>query len=133
MDFISQNKRYVIPSVIALIVAIVICIKSDIFALETSAEVFTVLSNACAIPGGVLFGIGIILWVTDEGLFNGISYGMKTVGRSLTARKDEKIKDEEFYEYNARQKEKNHEFKHLLIVGGVFVILSIIFAVLYGI
>ena len=100
MDFISQNKRYVIPSVIALIVAIVICIKSDIFALETSAEVFTVLSNACAIPGGVLFGIGIILWVTDEGLFNGISYGMKTVGRSLTARKDEKIKDEEFYEYS---------------------------------
>ena len=132
MSFISQNKRYVIPSVIAVIVAVAICIKSNIFALETSAEVFTVLSNACAIPGFVMFGIGILIWVADEGLFNGISYGLKTVGRSLSARKGEKIKDEEFYEYNARQRAKNHEFKHLLIIGGVFVVLSIVFAFLYG-
>ena len=118
MDFINENKRYVIPSVIGLAVAIGICFANDIFTLETSAEVFTVLSNACAIPGFVMFGIGILLWVTNEGLFNGISYGLKTVGRSLTAKKGEPIKDEEFYQYNARQKAKHHMFKHLL--KGVF-------------
>ncbi len=133
MDFISQNKQYVIPSVIGLVVAVAICIMNDIFALETSAEVFTILSNAFAIPGFVMFGIGIMVWVMNEGLFNGISYGMKTVGRSLSARKGEKIKDEEFYEYNARQKAKHHKFKHLLIVGGVFVVISIVFAFLYGV
>ena len=133
MDFISENKRYVIPSMIGLVVAIGICFANDIFALETSAEVFTVLSNAFAIPGFVIFGIGILLWVTNEGLFNGISYGLKTVGRSFTARKGEKIKDEEFYEYNARQKSKCHTFQHLLIVGGAFILVSVVFAFLYGI
>lgn len=132
MNFISQNKRYVIPSVIGLVVALGICIANDIFALETSTEIFTVLSNAFAIPGFVMFGIGIMVWVTNEGIFNGISYGMKMAGRSFSARKGEKIKDEEFYEYNARQNEKYHEFKHLLIVGGVFIVLSILFAFLYG-
>ena len=104
---------------------------NDIFALETEAEIFTMLSNACAIPGFIMFGIGILLWVTNEGLFNGISYGLKTVGRSFTVKKGEKIREEEFYEYNARQKSKNHAFKHLLIVGGVCIMLSILFAYLY--
>lgn len=132
MNFMSQNKHYVISSVIGMVVALGICITNDIFALETSAEVFTVLSNAFAIPGFVMFGIGIMIWVTNEGLFNGISYGLKITGRSFSARKGEKIKDEEFYEYNARQNEKHHEFKHLLIIGGVFILLSILFACLYG-
>ena len=131
MDFISENKQYIIPSVVGVLVFIAICITNDIFALKTGEEIFTVLSNACAIPGFIMFGIGILLWVTNEGLFNGISYGLKTVGRSFTARKGEKIKEEEFYEYNARQKSKNYAFKHLLIVGGVFILLSILFAYLY--
>jgi hypothetical protein len=69
--------------------------------------------------------------VSDEGLFNGIAYGLKTAGRALTAKKGEKIKDEDFHEYNSRMLEKKHSIAHFIVVGLIFIVISVIFSALY--
>ena len=131
MDFISEHKNYVITAVIGLVVSIWICVSRSIFAAETVADVFTILSDAFFIPGALFLCSGLFLYASNEGIFNAISYGMKILGRSLRNKKDEKIINEEFHEYHARVSQKKTEVKHLLFVGAINVVISIIFVVVY--
>lgn len=131
MDFISEYKEYVITAVIGLVVSVWTCISRNIFAAETIADVFTILSDAFFIPGVLLLCLGLILFAANEGIFNAISYGMKILGRSLRGKKDEKIIDEEFHEYHARVSQKKMKIKHFLLVGVANVIISIVFVVMY--
>lgn len=131
MDFISEHKPYFITAVIGITVSIWTCFSRSIFEAETVADVFTILSDAFFIPGILFLCIGLILLAVNEGIFNAISYGMKILGRSLFAKKEEKIINEEFHEYHARVSKKKIAMDHLLIVGGINVIISIIFVVMY--
>ncbi len=131
MDFISEHKTYFITAAIGLVVSICISISRGIFAVETIAGVFTILSDAFFVPGILFLCIGLILYATNEGLFNAMTYGMKILGRSLTGRKGEKIIDEEFHEYHARLSQKKSKIKHFLIVGVLNIIISILFVVVY--
>lgn len=133
MELIKDNKRYVITAGIGLVLAIIVCLTNDIFSADNLQTVYRILSDACFIPGVLILGIGVLVFVSNEGLFNGISFGLKTLGRSLSAQKGEKIREEDFHEYNQRHREKQRKVSHLFIVGGIFLILSIIFVFLFGI
>ncbi|MBR2045079.1 MAG: DUF3899 domain-containing protein [Agathobacter sp.] len=131
MDFISEYKTYVITALVGLAVSVYICFSRDIFGAETVADAITILSDAFFVPGILLLCVGLILYAANEGIFNAISYGMKILGRSFRGKKDEKIIDEEFHEYHARVSQKKSKIKHFLVVGGVYVVISIVFVVVY--
>lgn len=131
MSFFEEKKSYIITSVIGLVIVIAVCLLDRIYAAEDMKQVYRILSDAFFIPGVLLIGIGMMVVAANEGLFNGIAYGLKTVGRSLSTRKGEKIKEEEFHEYNERMKKKKHSVAHLIIVGVVLFVISLLFLVLY--
>lgn len=131
MDFIVEHKRYFITAAIGLVVSVFICLSRSIFGAETAAEVVTILSDAFFVPGILFLCIGLFLFAANEGIFNAISYGMKILGCSFRGKKDEKIIDEEFHEYHARVSQKKSKVKHFLLVGVVYVVISIVFVVIY--
>ena len=131
MDFITEYKEYVITTAIGLAVAAWTCISRSIFTAETVEDVFTILSDAFFVPGILFLCIGLILVAVNEGIFNAISYGMKILGRSLFAKKDEKIIEEEFHAYHARVSKKKIKVKHFLLVGAIYVVISVIFVIVY--
>ena len=131
MDFIREYKTYFITAVIGLVVSVFTCVSRSIFEAETATDVFTILSDAFFIPGALFLCLGLILYAANEGIFNGLSYGMKVLGRSLFAKKHEKVINEEFHEYHARVSKKKTKIKHFLIVGAVNVVISIVFVVVY--
>lgn len=131
MDFISEYKNYVVTALIGIAVSVYVCLSRGIFGAETVADVITILSDAFFIPGAILLCMGLFLHASNEGIFNALSYGMKILGRSFRGKKDEKIINEEFHEYHARVSQKKTKIKHFLLVGGVNVIISVIFVVIY--
>ena len=131
MDFISEYKTYFITAILGLVGSVFTCVSRSIFEAETVADVFTILSDAFFIPGALFLCFGLFLYATNEGIFNGLSYGMKILGRSFFAKKHEKVITEEFHEYHARVSKKKTKIKHFLIVGAVNVVISIVFVVVY--
>ena len=131
MDFIREYKRYFITAVIGLVIVIAICFSRNVFAVENTGALFTVLSDAFLVPGMIFLGLGIIFYATNEGLFNAISYGMKIIGRTLAPPKGEKIINEEFHEYHARMSKKKIKFRHFILVGAIYLAIAVLFTILY--
>ena len=127
MDFIRTNKRYFITIIVGLVMAAIMCFSRDILSAE-GTMVYHILSDAFAVPGLFILAAGILVMVSNEGLFNGISYGIKAVTKALTNRREPKM-EESFYEYHTRKSgQERIRFGHLLIVGVVFVVISVILA-----
>ena len=131
MDLIREYKEYAITTAVALVVGILIALSRGIFQEEELDMVITIISDSFFIPGVLLICVGLIVYASNEGLFLSISYGFKAIGRTITAKKEEKLMEEKYHEYYARQMEKKSKCKHFLIVGLVFVVISLAFVVVY--
>ena len=131
MDYISEHKRYFITATIGLVISIFVCSIEDVFSADSINRVIAIISDAFLVPGIVFLACGIIMYAGNEGLFNAMTYGFKILGKSLTAKKDEKIIEEEFHEYHTRAQAKQNRVSHLIVVGVIFIALSILFTVLY--
>ncbi len=127
MDFIRTYKRYFITITVGLVMVAIMCFMRGILSAE-GAMVYHLLSDAFAVPGLFILAAGILVMVSNEGLFNGISYGVRAVTRALTNRHEPKM-EESFYEYNLRKSGQEHiRFGHLIIVGVMFIVISVILA-----
>ena len=131
MDLIREYKEYAITTAVALVVGVLIALSRGIFQEDELDMIITIISDAFFIPGVLLVCVGLIVYASNEGLFLSISYGFKAIGRTITAKKDEKLMDEKYHEYYARQMEKKTKCKHFLLVGLAFVVISLLFVVVY--
>lgn len=131
MDLIREYKEYAITAAIAFAVGVLIALSRGIFQEDELDMIITIISDAFFIPGVLLICVGLIVYASNEGLFLSIAYGFKAIGRTITAKKDEKLMEEKYHEYYARQMEKKTKCKHFLIVGLVFVVISLLFVVIY--
>lgn len=129
MDFIKNNKRYFITIAVGLVMAAWIFFTRDIPPVEGHNMTFHILSEALFVPGVFIFAAGILMWVSNEGVFNGVSYGLQALWKAFTDRKNPKMQ-ESYYDYHIRKTGKKVRFGHLLIVGSVFLVLSIICVVM---
>lgn len=131
MDLLKEYKEYAITTAIAIGVGVLIALSRGIFQEDEIDMVITIISDSFFIPGVLLICVGLIVYASNEGLFLSISYGFKTIGRTITAKKDEKLMDEKYHEYYARQIQKKSKCKHFLIIGAVFVVISLLFVAIY--
>lgn len=131
MEYIKEYKEYVITTAVAFVVGLLLALSRGIFQEKEIDMIITIISDAFFIPGVLLICIGLIVYASNEGLFLSISYGFKAIGRTITAKKDEKLMDEKYHEYYARQIQKKTKCKHFLIVGVAFVVISLLFVIVY--
>ncbi len=118
MEFFRNNKRYFIT------IAIGIVITAYLYFAEHLTS-FHDLASALFVPGVFLLAAGVLVLVANEGIFNGASYGLKAIWKALTDWKNPKM-DESYYDYHMRKTGSRVRFGHLLIVGAVFIALSIL-------
>lgn len=129
MNFLIKFKKYIYTFLLGLLLVFIICISKEIYHLKSIHDIYKVLSDACSVPGVLFLGLGLLLFVTNEGLFNGFSYSAKRIFHGLQGKSDF---DEEFYKYNERQKSKRISFSHLIIVGILYLVVSLFFAFMFS-
>ena len=101
------------------------------FNSELTKNMF-VLSNASFIPGVMTLGLGLFILAADGGAFEMLVYGM-TRFISLFKRNSKEVRFATFYDYHVYNSEQDKmPFLFLILVGALFIVLSIIFVVIYS-
>lgn len=88
------------------------------------------LADAFTIPAVVMLMVGGLAWVSSQGGFDMISYGIKRGMTSIIPTISQK--DERFYDYKVRMDKKRISgYSFMFISGGVYFIPAIVFNILY--
>lgn len=120
-------KKYVITLLCGFAgVAYVLWLK-DIFGQTEPTMIFKILCDGFFVVGMLLVCIGLLIFTSNEGTFDGLVYSVKSFVDLF--RKPEMKKYKSYYDYQAAKREKKTPFGFLLICGLFFIVVSL--AMLY--
>ena len=122
--------RYAITSLLGLLIAFLIAYFKGVFMQTEAKEVMRILSDAAFVPGVIIEGVGLLVLVSAGGVFDMLAYGVRSLF-VVFLRNPANRKYKDYYEYRQAQKGKKRSFAYLAIVGGVFILIAIIFLVLF--
>ncbi len=127
---VARLLKYGITSLVCLAAGVALCFSGGLFQATAWLDRFRILSDACFVPGALVFLFGVLVWLSNDGALLGISYALVTAFKALIPGG---LKDRESYgQYAARKREggKTH-CGFLLIVGGIFLAISGVFLILF--
>lgn len=97
----------------------------------TAKELVGDWSSSFTVPGVVCLGTGLLIWCGNEGAFDMLSYGIRSLFRLFKKDvKDRKYGD--FYEYRKARKERKKPFLYMVIVGGAYTLVGVILVIVYS-
>ena len=126
-------RRFLIPFGVSVLIGIGVCALRGVFqGLETTL-LLSALCDAAFVPGVLMFGLGVLIFVADDGFFDIMSYGILRVTHIIDwvkMRKGEGPRD--FFEYKQlKHMGKKASYSALLITGVFFLLLSGFLLLLY--
>lgn len=122
--------KYLITFVVGLILALWVMISKDLFAEERLYMIYQILAESFSVPAVLMLGFGGLVFVSNEGMFDSLSYGLTSFIDLF--RKEKRNKFKTFYDYKESKKDRSMSFGYLLICGIVFVAIAIVFHLLYA-
>ena len=122
--------KYVITGSIGLGFALIIMLAKGVFNQEDTQQVYKILSDSFFVPGVCIAGFGLLIFASNGGTFDMLSFGMKKFF-SLFKRDLKGTMNETFYDYRVAKEGTEKSFGYMIIVGLVFIAISVIFVVLY--
>lgn len=132
----EERNRWYIKYIVSILVcgglAAVVLLNRDMGGLTEKKDVYKALCDAFCVPGVLFMLFAALFAVAREGAFDGVSYAMKRAFLSLVPGGRSKI--EKYADYKERKeakREKKVSFRFMLVVGGVFLVVSLVFLALY--
>lgn len=118
--------KYLITGGIGLLIAFAVAVSKNIFFANELVDVIEILIDSFFVPGILLFCFGLLVLAINGGTFDMLTYGMARF-ISLFRKDHNDVKFKTFHEYTLAKHEENRPFGYLVIVGLIFIIISIIF------
>ena len=125
----NNKYKYLITLIIGLLFAFIYAVLNNIFAQTDREKIFHILTDSFFVPGILFVCFGILVFSSNGGTFDMIKYGTVRF-LSLFKRDYNDVKYKSYYEYVSEKHEKNQSFGYLIMVGIVFIIISLIFLTL---
>ena len=127
----SKIIKYGVTSLIGLLLAYITLCNYGFFDANDTQYRYLCLSNAFTIPGVVIMMCGALVWISQQGMFDTLSYAGKMVVDQFrpSVYKHCKYGD---YVMEKRENRKKGGFGFLVIVGGVFFAVGIVFNILFN-
>ena len=121
--------KYGIFAIVVIGFAVFYCNFHDFSQLKL-VDRYRVLCDAFLVPGMLSVFVGILLWISNDGFFYGLSYCLDVARKALIP--GGRRKREKYYDYVMRKKEKKITgYGFLFISGGVSIAISLVFLMLY--
>ena len=114
--------KYLITVVVGLSLAAWVALSKNIFAETRIDIIFNTLSDAFFVPGVLITGMGGLMFVASEGMFDIFSYGITSFIDLF--RKEKRNKYHTFYDYRQSKADRDFSFGFMLICGLAFLALS---------
>lgn len=123
-----MNRRRIPLTATALTVGVLVTVvvlgMQDAFKQSEPLLFLQALSNATFVAAILLLGFGLLAFVSKEGVFDMLAFGIKTLFRSLRRHPTEGRQD--YYTYLQEKRKSRGSFLHLLIAGAIFLALAIL-------
>ena len=124
----SINK-YLITLIFGSAMALLIAYSKGVFDQTEAAMVFHILTDSLCVPAVLIMGLGGIIFVSNEGAFDALSYGLNSFFDMF--RKEKKNQFRTFYDYKESKDNDDKPFGFLLICGLIFFVLMLVMYLLY--
>lgn len=125
----KKAVKYIITLLLGFATAAAIAYFRGLFDQTELVGVFHVLSDSFAVSGVLITGFGALVFVSNEGGFDALSYGM--VSFFDIFRKEKRNKYRTFYDYKQAKAEKNLSCGFILICGSIILAIALIMLWLY--
>lgn len=130
----KKSLKYLISAAVGLGIVAIVIISKNIFGQTSANDVMHILCDAFFASGVCLSCAGLIVFAANGGAFDMLAYGVQflffMIGDVLSGG-NIKRKHKDFYEYKKSKEDRHHSMSFLLVVGLIFIALSLIFLGLY--
>lgn len=122
-------KKYLITLALEALAVLAVLVSKDLFLQTEAIKVYHILTDAFFAVGFITFGIGLLVFSSNEGVFDGLTFA---VGAFVNMFKKEPSKKySSLYEYRELKGERNTEFSFVLLSGLAFLLVSAVTYLLY--
>lgn len=127
----TKFKKILITIAVGLLITFLIALFKGLPQQTETIDILHTLCDAFFVAGVLLMGSGMLVVSSNLGAFEMIVYGMTSFIDYF--RKKSERKYETFYDYHIAREKNKTSFWFLLIIGGCFLVVSLIFLWLYEI
>lgn len=122
--------QYGITTAIGAVMVYLLLVVRGFWELTTLTEKYRTLADAFTIPGVVLMLVAALVWISNEGLFNGISYAAKVVKHMFLPSKQ--YKHETYYDHvQSRDGKRVKGYGFIFFTGLAFMVVAVVFIILF--
>ena len=122
-------KKYLITLGVGLLLVFLIISSKGIFDVTDAKSVFHILCDAFFAIGFTMAGIGLLVYTSNEGVFDGLVFGVTSFFNMFRKNYEKKYKD--LYEYKESKASKKYSFGFLLICGMALLAVSVVMYLFY--
>ena len=117
--------RCLITACVGLAMALLLLILRGFFTASAAEERFRILSDALFVPGALILGIGLLIWISGEGEFDMLSFGVKKTFGLILSEEKRSAQPKTLFDYKQQRAAREPaSFRHLLIVGLAMILLG---------
>ncbi len=120
--------KYLITFGVGAVLSFIVMNSKDLFSQTDLATIYHILSDSFLVSGVLLGGLGLLVFVSNEGVFDILIFGTKQFFGFFRKAKTQKFAD--FYEYKEARAQKKLKFGSILVCGAFYVLLSVIMLIL---
>ncbi len=122
--------KYLITMLAGGLFVFAIADSKSIWTSESLQNTYHILCDAFFAVGIVITCFGLLMFVCNEGVFDGIAYGVKSFFSMF--KKDMRREYKTFYDYKQSKAERHLPVGFLVICGSVFLAVAAVMYVLYS-
>ena len=122
--------KYLITFAVGAVFTVIMLVIFGTFGKTAPAAVFQDLADSFFVSGFVLFGAGMLVFLTNGGAFDALGFGFVKLIDSF--RKNVRnTKYQTYYDYANEKKSEQRSFLHIVLVGIGFIAVAVVFYFLY--
>ena len=129
--WIIRLVKYGITAAVGFLMSWGVIVLHGYAEASTDADRYRILADACTIPGVVLMMCWVLVWLSGEGAFEGISYAFSYAFRMLIPGISKTPERYSEYVMRRREKGKVKGTGFLFFTGAVFFLAALLFIALF--
>lgn len=122
--------KYCIAAGVGLVVATILIFARGIIEAEDLNTATKIFCDAFFVPGAILCCVGLLVVISNGGFFDIFGYGF-ILFISVFQKDVKKRKYKDYVEYKKVKNENRPNLYFVLIVGTVFIAISVVFLIIY--
>lgn len=126
----AKLLKYGISTAVGIVMALIIMSVKGVFTETNTVDIMHILCDSFFVAGVILACAGLLVFVTNGGVFDMLAYGILLIGYGLM-RDVKKRKYRTYYDYKESKKDRKRSMGFLLIVGIIFIAISVCFLIPY--